>query len=219
MLKGIQPFCRRQGDAVSSLPTRGSAGAIVSLRAVTVPRRNVELKARDRDPERSLAVCSALEGAADHGVLWQRDTYFHARGGRLKLREQRPGGATLIQYERPDEDGAKLSRYRLIGVDDGAACRAGLDAALGTRAVVEKERRLFLWRNVRIHLDRVAGLGAFVEFEAVAPPGSDLAEEHRLVVELRRVLAIADDDLVAVGYADALTGKDGGTMPPGGPAA
>ncbi len=134
------------------------------------PRRNVELKARDPEPERSLARCRALEEAVDHGLLWQRDTYFVVAHGRLKLREQRPGGATLIQYARPDETTAKTSRYRLIGVDDADACRAGLAEALGVRAVVEKRRRLFIWRDVRIHLDTVAGLGAFVEFEAVAPP-------------------------------------------------
>ncbi|ADB51467.1 class IV adenylate cyclase [Conexibacter woesei] len=171
---------------------------------MNAPRRNVELKAHDRDPARTLAVCQRLADAVDHGVLWQRDTYFHVPNGRLKLREERPGGATLIQYQRPDDADAKLSAYRLIGVADAAACRAGLDAALGTRVVVEKERRLFLWRQVRIHLDHVDGLGAFVEFEAVAPASSDLAEEHRLVAELRDALGIGRDDLVAVGYADAL---------------
>lgn len=41
-------------------------------------RRNVELKASDPDPERSLAVCRSL-GAEDHGELVQRDTYFPSR--------------------------------------------------------------------------------------------------------------------------------------------
>ena len=186
---------------------------------MNAPRRNVELKARDRDPAHSLAICRELADAVDHGVLWQRDTYFHVPHGRLKLREERPGGATLIQYQRPDDADAKLSAYRLIGVDDAEACRAGLDAALRTRVVVEKERHLFLWRQVRIHLDRVAGLGAFIEFEAVAPASSDLTEEHRLVAELRHAFGIGGEDLVAVGYADALAGKDPGTKPPGGPPA
>lgn len=186
---------------------------------MTAPRRNVELKARDRDPERSLARCRALTEAVDHGLLWQRDTYFAVPAGRLKLREQRPGGATLIQYQRPDDDDAKLSRYRLVGVDHADVCRAALDAALGTRVVVEKERRLFLWRTVRIHLDRVRDLGAFIEFEAVAPAESDLAEEHRWVAELRDALGIAREDLVAEGYADLIGGKQGGTKPLGGPTA
>lgn len=174
------------------------------------PRRNVELKARDADPERSLAVAAGLEGVVDHGSLWQRDTYFHVPHGRLKLREQQPGDeAWLIPYQRPDETPARVSRYRLIGIDDPAACRAGLDAALGTRGVVEKRRRLFVWRDVRIHLDDVTDLGSFIELEAVAPAGSDLTAERGRVAELRKAFAIAGEDLVAAGYADALVGKHG----------
>lgn len=181
-------------------------------------RRNVELKAHDRDPARTLERCLALEEAVDHGVLWQRDTYFVVARGRLKLREERPGGATLIQYQRPDEQAAKLSRYRLIGVDDADACRDGLADALGVRVVVEKERRLFIWRDVRIHVDRVTGLGSFLEFEAVAPGDSDLTVEHERVARLRELLDVRDEDLIARGYADALSGKDGGTTPPEGTA-
>lgn len=72
------------------------------------------------------------------------------------------------------------------------------------RGVVEKRRRLFLWRQVRIHLDDVRGLGRFIELEAVAPPESDLSHEHRLVAELRDVFAITDDRLCARGYAGQL---------------
>jgi tRNA pseudouridine38-40 synthase len=94
---------------------------------VSAPRRNVELKALDPDPERSLAVCREL-GAEDRGVLVQRDTYFRARTGRLKLREEQPGGATLVQYARPDADEARLSAYRLVPVSDPGELRAALDA-------------------------------------------------------------------------------------------
>src|SRR5215207_1233592 len=141
--------------------------------AVSVPRRNIELKALDPDPARSLAVCREL-GAEDRGMLRQRDTYFRARRGRLKLREEEPGGATLIQYERPDAAHARESRYRLAAVPDPDELRASLDAALGTLVVVAKERHLLLWDGVRIHLDTVDGLGSFVELEGVAAGDSDL---------------------------------------------
>jgi homotetrameric cytidine deaminase len=165
------------------------------------PRRNIELKARDPDPRRSLERCVAL-GAEDRGELRQRDTYFAAPGARLKLREQDPGGAELIAYERDDAARARESRYRIAPVADPAALREALDAALGTRVVVDKRRRLFLRDGVRIHLDDVAGLGAFVELEGVAGPGSDLEAERARVAELREELGIADDAIVATGYAD-----------------
>jgi adenylate cyclase class 2 len=168
------------------------------------PRRNVELKARDPDPARSLATCLDELGAEDRGVLWQRDTYFHVAHGGLKLREQEPGTPHLIQFQRADEPQERESRYRIVEVGDPAVLVAALDAALGVRGAVEKRRRLFLWHDVRIHLDTVEDLGTFVELEAVAPATSDLAHEHALVAELRVALAITDDRLVPVGYAKLL---------------
>jgi homotetrameric cytidine deaminase len=169
------------------------------------PRRNVELKARDPYPERSLERALAL-GAEDRGELRQRDTYFAALRGRLKLREQEPGGAELIAYERADAARARESRYRIAPVADPGALRDALDAALGTLAVVDKRRRLLVWDGVRIHLDRVEGLGAFVELEGVADAASDLAREADLVERLRAELAIADDAIEATAYADLLRG-------------
>src|SRR5215210_4773111 len=134
---------------------------------MAAPRRNVELKARDRDPARSLARARAL-GAEDRGELRQRDTYFATPRGRLKLREQEPGGAELIAYERADTADARESRYRIAPVTDGPALREALAAGLGTTVVVDKRRRRLLWECVRTHLDQVEGLGAFVELEGVA---------------------------------------------------
>ncbi|MBS1890788.1 MAG: hypothetical protein JST59_05810 [Actinobacteria bacterium] len=91
------------------------------------PRRNLELKARDRAPARSLAACLAL-GAEDKGTLTQRDTYFGVPRGRLKLREEPGVPATLIAYERPDQSGSKESRYRLVEVREPAAMRAALES-------------------------------------------------------------------------------------------
>src|ERR671932_507264 len=167
------------------------------------PRRNVELKARDPDPGRSVERCMAL-GAEDRGELRQRDTYSAARRGRLKLREQEPGGAELIAYERADAAQARESRYRIAPVAEPEAMRDALDAALGTVVVVDKRRRLFLWEGVRIHLDRVDGLGAFVELEGVAPAGSDLAREAELVARVRDELDIRDDAIESGSYADLL---------------
>lgn len=168
-----------------------------------IPRRNIELKAIDRDPARSLEICQALE-AQDGGVLWQRDTYFNARAGGLKLREQDPGAPHLIQFERPDEPGQRESRYRIVDVPDADTLLAALTSAIGVTVTVTKRRHLFLWQNVRIHLDDVEGLGTFIELEAVAPPDSDLRKEHQLVQHLRETFAITDDRLIATGYATQL---------------
>lgn len=173
---------------------------------MSAPRRNVELKASDPDPERTLALALAL-GARDEGLLRQRDTYFRVPAGRLKLREEEPGRqARLVQYERPDGGRARESRYRLVAVPDPAQLRAALDASLGTLAVVEKERRLLLHGCVRIHLDRVASLGTFLELEGVATPGSDLADEEAQVAAVAAALEIEAARILGDSYADQVLG-------------
>jgi adenylate cyclase, class 2 len=167
------------------------------------PRRNIELKAVDGDPAHSLGVCRSI-GAVDRGVIRQRDTYFNVDRGGLKLRQETPGSPHLVQFERPNRRHQRQSSYRIVSVDDAEALRAALEAALGISCVVEKQRRLFLWRQVRIHLDNVKDLGRFIELEAVAPADSDLSDEHQLVTELRDAFAMTDDRLCSVGYAEQL---------------
>jgi len=174
---------------------------------VSEPRRNVEVKATDPDPGRSLSVCLEL-GAEDKGVLVQRDTYFRVPDGRLKLREETPGGAALVQYHRSDAASARESRYRLAPVEDAVALREALGAALGTLVVVDKERRLLLWNGVRIHLDAVRGLGSFVELEGVAAPGSDLSAERENVARLSEALGLDESRVLAHSYSDLLLGEE-----------
>jgi homotetrameric cytidine deaminase len=170
---------------------------------MTEASRNVELKAHDPDPRRTLERALAA-GAEDRGVLRQRDTYFDVARGRLKLREEEPGDAMLIAYERPDEAAERISRYRVVPVPEPETLRAALAAANGIGAVVVKRRRLLIWETVRIHLDEVRGLGSFLELEAVADPGSDLGRERRQVAQLRELLEIRDEALVVGSYADDL---------------
>jgi cytidine deaminase len=160
---------------------------------------NVEIKARDPDPDATAARCEAL-GATDHGVLHQRDIYFAGRHGRVKLREQGGSGAELIAYRRPDAAEPEESAFIRAAAADPEALREALGAALGETVVVAKQRRLFVWENVRIHLDDVDELGAFVEIEIVEPDERAPAQMARL----RDALGIEDSALVAVGYSDLL---------------
>ena len=176
---------------------------------MSAPRRNVELKATDPDPERSLRIALDL-GAEDRGVLVQRDTYFRVPEGRLKLREETPGGAVLIQYARDDRPEARESRYRITPVEDPETLRRSLEEALGTLVVVDKERRLLLWEGVRIHLDTVRGLGCFLELEGVAPEDSDLSGEHDRVAQLSEALGLDGSRILADSYSDRVLAAAGG---------
>jgi adenylate cyclase class IV len=102
-------------------------------------RRNVELKARDPDPARSRAVCAEL-GAEDRGLLSQRDTYFRAPNGRLKLREDGDPPAELIAYTRADLPGERESAYRIVEIPQPEELRHALAETLGIEIVVAKRR-------------------------------------------------------------------------------
>ena len=167
-------------------------------------RRNIEIKARDVDPGRTLELALAL-GAEDRGEISQLDTYFARARGRLKLREQEPGENELIQYHRANAGEARTSEYRRVAAGEAEGLREALAEAYGTLVAVQKQRRLLLWENVRIHIDEVEGLGTFLELEAVAEADSDLSAEHDKIARLRDELLIDDDaGLVASSYSDLL---------------
>jgi adenylate cyclase, class 2 len=125
----------------------------------------------------------------------------------LKLREEDGATPHLIAYERPDRTSSRESRYRIVEVAEPEELKEALASALGIEVVVAKERRLFLWRTVRIHLDMIDRLGSFIEFEAVAPTDSDLSYEEALVAELRRAFAIDESDLIDSSYSDLMLAK------------
>ena len=164
-------------------------------------RRNIEVKARVA----SLGVARqmAREIPADfRGTLHQIDTYFSCSQGRLKLREIKGQGAELIWYSRSDEGKPRASHYMICEIEHPSVLSVLLDSALSTIGRVEKKRDLFLWKNVRIHLDDVSGLGTFLEFEAVMPNDSDDAEGHALVQTLLEKFRISASDVLKRSYID-----------------
>ena len=165
------------------------------------PRSNIELKARLASLEKARKIASRL--ATDRlEDQHQIDTYFHCNEGRLKLREIDGERAELIWYERPDQSEPKASNYCIVPVDDPAAGKQSLVAALGVRQVVDKHREIYLYHNVRIHLDRVVNLGEFLEFEAVLGPDVTADEGNAQVKYLREQFGIASSDLLNGSYAD-----------------
>jgi len=165
--------------------------------------RNIELKCRCRDLAAARAALAPLR-PTDAGVMVQVDTYFRVAHGRLKLREIVGVRSELIWYDRTDAAEARRSDYRLTPVSHPAELLASLAAAVGVRGAVRKTRQLLLWHNVRIHLDHVEGLGAFVEFEAVMSPGQTEAQGHDRLAELCRVLSITPADYLDASYSDLL---------------
>jgi predicted adenylyl cyclase CyaB len=167
------------------------------------PRLNLERKSRHADFAAVRAVLRDLD-AGRLCVEQQIDTYFHARTGRLKLRVIDARHAELIWYDRPDAGSIRASVYQRVPVDDPGSTESVLASALGVRGQVRKAREVWLWHNVRIHLDEVDGLGTFVEFEAVIDESSDEAISLVRLENLGLALELDPAGDVAGSYADLL---------------
>ncbi|WP_456426593.1 class IV adenylate cyclase [Rhodocaloribacter sp.] len=166
---------------------------------------NVEIKARCAD-HASIREVLRSQGARFAGEDHQVDTYFAVPKGRMKLREGNIENA-LIFYDRADRSGPKRSDVWLYRMEPDPALKVLLTAALGVRVVVDKRREIYFVDNVKVHLDRVAGLGAFVEIEAIDEDGSigEAALQAQCEAFLR-LFRIAPRDLVAHSYSDLLLG-------------
>lgn len=140
------------------------------------------------------------------GKQTQVDTYFPSLAGRFKLRQIDTTLGQLVYYERPDERDAKTSEYEIVAVPEPDKLRVVLERALGALVCVRKVREIFLYHNVRIHLDQVEGLGDFLEFEAVLLPHQSPSVGVRQVEYLKQEFQISDEHLLRESYRELLLG-------------
>jgi adenylate cyclase len=165
--------------------------------------RNIEIKARIASIEALLPKAAAI---ADHGPseILQDDTFFVCEGGRLKLRAFSDAQGELIFYRRPDRRGPKESFYVISPTASPDTLREVLTQAYGQAGRVLKRRTLFLAGRTRIHLDEVAGLGAFLELEVVLrenePAEAGVLEARELIARL----GVDPSQLVEGAYVDLL---------------
>jgi adenylate cyclase class IV len=174
--------------------------------------RNIEIKARLRSIEALLPRASALAGS-DAERIEQDDSFFtlQAGRGRLKLRQFADGSAELIHYHRDDSADAKASDYVRVPVPDAAALREALARACGLLGRVRKTRWLLLVGQTRVHLDRVEGLGDFMELEVVLRDTQSDAEGTAIAEALMHELGLAAAERLAGAYLDLLAASTGGS--------
>ncbi len=163
---------------------------------------NVEIKARIQNPDRVRKILMA-NGADFRGLDRQSDTYFNCTGGRLKLREGQVENS-LIFYRRPDTPEPKVSEYELERLLPENELKNVLSAALGVKVCVEKEREIYFIDNVKFHIDRVDGLGRFVEIEAIGEDASDLERLHEQCSQWLQLFDIEEEQLESRSYSDML---------------
>ena len=165
--------------------------------------RNIEIKARLHNLPDTLALALPLADRPPE-LIEQDDTFFTSAQGRLKLRAFDDGRGELIYYERPDQAGPKTSFYVRSPTASPDTLREALTLAHGQIGRVRKLRTLLIAGRTRIHLDRVEGLGDFMELEVVLadddPLQAGVDEAHALMARL----GIAPAQLIDVAYLDLL---------------
>jgi predicted adenylyl cyclase CyaB len=165
--------------------------------------RNIEIKARIDSVASMLPRAAALatEGPTE---IFQDDTFFGCERGRLKLRAFSETSGELIFYRRPDQVGPKESFYVRSPTQEPGVLREALSLAYGVTGRVVKERTLFLVGRTRVHLDRVRGLGEFLELEFVLREDESPEAGTREAHEIMSRLGVAEAQLVEGAYVDLL---------------
>lgn len=165
--------------------------------------RNVEIKARIGSVEVTAPRAAAMAGSGPTEIV-QDDTFFACPNGRLKLRTFSESAGELIFYRRDDAAGPKESFYLLSSTADPVGLRELLSAAYGTIGRVRKHRTLYLVGRTRVHLDRVEGLGDFLELEVVLRENESIDAGIREADELMAQLGIDASQRVEGAYLDLL---------------
>src|SRR6266540_54990 len=165
--------------------------------------RNIEIKAHIASVE---ALAPKAAAIADKGPveIIQDDTFFRCESGRLKLRAFFLGKGELIFYRRANQQGPKESFYLRSPTSAPETLRDSLSLAYGQAGRVQKHRTLFLVGRTRVHLDKVEGLGHFLELEVVLNEG-ELAETGiREAQHLIAQLGVDSSQLIEGAYIDLL---------------
>ena len=162
---------------------------------------NLELKAKIVRPEKTLRLLESLGRPSE--ILVQTDTYFQVEVGRLKLREFGNGKSELIYYIRKESKGRRWSKYDMLRIPDPAETKGFLKKALGIDVVVRKSRLVYYYKKqARIHLDRVKGLGVYLEFEVYSTRNPQQA--FRIYKELVNLFEIGTENIIQCSYADLI---------------
>jgi len=165
--------------------------------------RNIEIKARVSDLD---GIARSVATFADSGPIEiaQDDTFFKCQRGRLKLREFADGSGELIFYRRPDQAGPKESFYLISPTSAPGDLREFLSLALGQAGRIVKARTLFMVGRTRVHLDRVKGLGQFLELEVVLGEDEPEAVGVEEADALIQRIGIDRSQLIEGAYVDLL---------------
>jgi predicted adenylyl cyclase CyaB len=168
--------------------------------------RNIEIKARIKSVEALIPRTAALADQGPTEIL-QDDTFFRCESGRLKLRASSEDAGELIFYRRANQTGPKESFYLRSPTSAPETLREALSLACGTIGRVRKRRTVYLIGRTRVHLDRVEGLGHFLELEVVLGENESVDSGVKEARDIMERLGVEPAHLVENAYVDLLSQK------------
>lgn len=136
-------------------------------------------------------------------ILNQKDVYYKVDRGILKLRIENRN-QTLIFYDRNEKSRKRWSDYYLLDLSSVDANKY-LKRFLDVTVIVKKKRELYLYKNTRIHLDFVQGLGYFLELETRVING--LKDAEKRFNYLLDLLELRSKKEIRASYKDLLLSK------------
>lgn len=136
-------------------------------------------------------------------ILIQKDVYYSVNSGLLKLRIENEK-FSLIYYHRNEESSKRWSDYEFVNLSNGNVEKF-FSRILKTEVVVSKIRELYLYNNTRIHLDKVKGLGSFIELETMVKNG--LVDAKKRFDNMIKILALNTDNEIRASYRDLILKK------------
>ncbi len=136
-------------------------------------------------------------------LLIQKDIYYKVERGILKLRIENEL-QTLIFYDRNEKSKKRWSDYYLLDLSSVDANNY-LKRFLDVMVIVKKKRELYFYKNTRIHLDYVQGLGYFLELETRVTNG--LKDAEKRFNYLLDLLELRSKKEIRASYKDFLIAK------------
>ncbi len=115
-------------------------------------------------------------GADFKATLNQKDIYYGNPKGLLKLRIEN-NAESLIWYNRNENSENRWSNYSLLKFKNGNAEKF-FRQIFEIETVVEKKRFLYMYKNTRIHLDKIKHLGNYLELETLVLRGQKDAKRR-----------------------------------------
>jgi predicted adenylyl cyclase CyaB len=169
-------------------------------------KKNFEIKVKLDNPEKTIKLLRMLckgKKVIKHRQF-QEDIYYRVNKGRLKLRIIDGKTGNLIHYFRSNETGKRVSNYTISETNTPKELNTILSSLYGVLITVKKSREITIIDDTRIHIDKVNGLGNYLEIEIIFNSIKEARDRMRILI---KSLELDEKTFIKVSYSDLLLNK------------